>query len=141
MGWAVGDKPWTIVACGLIDTTPKRFESQGYLVLKAQRAVQEILATYKPDVVYFEKLHAHTGTQAAQVLGTYLNLVMSEAERAGVPYCGLDVGVIKKHATGRHAASKELMIESAKRLWPSAKILTSDMADALHIMRLGLSKL
>ena len=141
MGWAVGETPWRLVACGLINSKPKKFESEGYALLRAQKALQEILLTYKPEVVYFEKLHAHTGTYAAQVLGTFLSMVMTEAARAEIPYCGLDVGAIKKHATGRHAASKELMVKAAERLWPEAEIQTPDVADALHIMRLGLSKL
>lgn len=141
MGWAVGETPWRLIGCGLIRTKPGRFESQGFRFLSAERELKKLIETHKPDLVAFEELRAHSGVQAAQVLGTYMAIVMKVAEECNIPYCGLPVGAIKKHATGNHAASKELMIKAARLLWPQATIPTSDVADALHIMRLGLHKI
>lgn len=139
-GWAHSAKGGPVHS-GLIKTTPTRFESQGMRAIKFERAVRELLTTFHPGIVYFEEVRRHSSTISAQVWGAYSSLLMKVTDEWGVDYQGVPVGVIKKHATGKGNASKELMIAAAKRRWPEQDVHDDNIADALHIMSLGLSKL
>lgn len=109
--------------------------------IKFERGVTELLATFKPDLVVFETVHRHTSTISAQIWGSYSMALMKLCEELGITYEGHGVGQIKKHATGKGNASKELLVEAAKRRWPEQDIITDDVSDALHLMSLGLSKI
>jgi crossover junction endodeoxyribonuclease RuvC len=139
-GWAFSAEAGAPVHSGLLVTTPTRFESQGMRAIKFERGINALLDTWRPAIVAFERIHRHTSTIAGQVWGMYSSLLMKICDERDVPYEGYSVQEIKKHATGRGNANKELMIGAASRRWPDQDILTDDVADALHIMALGLSK-
>jgi Holliday junction resolvasome RuvABC endonuclease subunit len=139
-GWAFSEAPGAPVHSGLIRTDPTRFESQGMRAIKFERAVKELLLAFKPTHVLFERVHAHSSVIAAQVWGSYSSLLMKVCEEAEVTYEGISVQAIKQHATGKGNATKALMVAAAKRRWPEQDIITDDVADALHLLALGLSK-
>ena len=139
-GWAFSAAAGAPVHSGLLNTTPTRFESQGMRAIKFERGINALIATWEPKIVAFERVHRHSSTIAGQVWGMYSSLLMKVCDECGVPYEGYSVQEIKKYATGRGNANKELMIKAATRRWPDQDILTDDVADALHIMALGLSK-
>lgn len=138
-GWAIGRKDSKIVHSGLIDTKPKRFDSLGLRFLRFETAVRELLVTFKPDLVAFEEVRRHSSTIAGQQWGGYSSSLMRLCAEHDIQYRGFGVGVIKKHATGKGNASKELMTSAAARRYPDQDLLTDDVSDALHIMALGLS--
>ena len=60
------------------------------------------------------KLYAiYKGIDAAHCYGGFLASLCAWCELHGIPYAGVPVGTIKKHATGKGNANKETMIESA----------------------------
>lgn len=62
-------------------------------------------------------------------------------EDNGVNYRGYSPMEVKKHATGKGNASKELMVVSAQAKWPGVDITDDNQADALWILDLAASEL
>lgn len=130
-GWAAGAD--TLVACGLIDSTPRRFESQGMRFVKFERELVRLLDTHKPTLVVIEEHRAHTGVQAAQVLGAYAASVMRLCDERNINYTAAPVIAHKRAFTGTPRASKELTLAVAKKKFPALGIESFDIADACSI--------
>jgi Holliday junction resolvasome RuvABC endonuclease subunit len=64
--------------------------------------------------IHFEEVRRHAGTDAAHVFGGLLATLTAWAELRGIPYQGVPVGTIKKHATGKGNATKQAMIDAAR---------------------------
>lgn len=62
------------------------------------------------DQVVFEEVRRHAGVDAAHAYGGFLGQLTAWCEHHQIPYQGVPVGTIKKHATGKGNASKEEMI-------------------------------
>lgn len=140
MGWAVGTSEGAI-ACGTINTTPRRFDSMGARFLRAEKGISDLLTKYKPALAVLEEHRAHSSVQAAQILGAYAVTVMTCCERAGVPYMAVPVLTLKKFASGCAHASKDLMVAAARKRFPNLTINSDDEADAAHMMWWGLAQL
>jgi Holliday junction resolvasome RuvABC endonuclease subunit len=83
--------------------------------LRFKRMLSEIQNSVSGlDAVYFEEVVAHTGAIAAQTYGAFSGHLIAWCEERNIPYLGVPVGTIKKDATGKGNAGKELMIEAAK---------------------------
>ena len=54
------------------------------------------------------------GVDAAHAYGGFMAHLTAWCEHHNIPYAGVPVGTIKKHATGKGNASKDLMIGAAK---------------------------
>ena len=82
--------------------------------------------------VYFEEVRAHKGTAAAHTYGAFLGQLSAWCEANGVAYLGVPVATIKKHATGKGNAGKDLVIEAmrARGYQPA----DDNEADALAIL-------
>jgi Holliday junction resolvasome RuvABC endonuclease subunit len=65
------------------------------------------------STIWFEEVRRHAGTDAAHVYGGLMASLTSWAELRGIPYEGVPVGTIKRHATGKGNASKEAVIAAA----------------------------
>lgn len=87
------------------------------------------------DAVYFEEVRNHKGVDAAHIYGGLMAILTSWCEHHTIPYAGVGVGVIKKHATGFGNAKKEDMVAWAK----SKGFAPADdnEADALAILDWG----
>ena len=72
--------------------------------------LQELRLGTTFKAVYFEEVHRHIGTDAAHIYGGLLGILTSWCEEHKIPYQGIGVGTIKKHATGRGNAGKPEMI-------------------------------
>lgn len=67
------------------------------------------------DAIYFEDVKRHAGVLAAHAYGGYLAMLQVWAYKRKIPCIGIGVGVIKKNWTGKGNASKQMMIDEAKR--------------------------
>jgi len=110
-GWA------TDHATGTAEFRNGRYEGGGMRFLRFRRWLDEVAAVEKPTAVYFEEVRRHLGTDAAHVYGGMLAVLTAWCEEHGVPYLGVPVGTIKKHATGKGNASKAMMMEAYRRKW------------------------
>ena len=79
--------------------------------LRFKRWLNELLSVSKEiNAVYFEEVRRHAGVDAAHAYGGFLGQLTAWCEQHHVPYLGVPVGTIKKHATGKGNASKDDMI-------------------------------
>ena len=113
-GWAVRNSRCRIVH-GTADFRPSRFEGGGMRYLRFGRWLDQTLEiTGGVDVVYFEEIRRHAGTDAAHVHGGLLATLTSWCEANGIPYQGVAVGTIKRFATGKGNADKAAMIATIR---------------------------
>jgi len=119
------------IASGTWDLSIGRHESAGMRFVKLEHQLREILEN-GVDLIAFEEVVRHAGTQAAHIYGGIVAVIKLTAEKKGVPYVGIPVGTVKKRATGKGNADKVAMVNAAKRWFGSAPNDNNE-ADALWI--------
>ena len=113
-GWALRARDGQI-AHGFVSFKPQRFEGGGMRYLRFKRWLSEIQgAASEIHSVYFEEVRRHSGVDAAHVYGGLMATLTTWCEHHNVPYQGIPVGTIKKHATGKGNAGKDEMIASVQ---------------------------
>ena len=86
------------------------------------------------DLVVYEEVRAHRGTDAAQIYGGIIAIISEHCELKEIPYQGVPVGTIKKFATGKGNSNKEAMLAAARERWPELNIVDDNQADALFLL-------
>ena len=66
--------------------------------------------------IWFEEVRRHAGTDASHIYGGLMATLTAWAELRGVPYEGVPVGTIKRHATGKGNADKAAMVAAIEAL-------------------------
>ena len=113
-GWALRGYDG-LITTGTVSFKPRRFDGGGMRYLRFQNWLSEMDRLSGPiEAIWFEEVRRHAGTDAAHVYGGLLAVLTAWAELRGVPYEGVPVGTIKKHATGKGNANKQAMIEAAR---------------------------
>jgi len=135
-GWALAEGG-IIIASGVWDLRPRRFEGGGMRYVRLRRHLAELA----PGRVYFEEVRRHAGTDAAHVYGGLLGVVSGWCEEAGVAYAGMPVGAVKRCATGRGNAGKAQMVAAARLAFSRPDLESEDEADALWVLACGLTEL
>lgn len=138
--WTLEDQP-RIELSGSWDLRPNRFEGGGMRFVRFKAALDDLLHKENAEeiFVFFEEVAAHKGTAASHIYGGLLAILTAECESRGIPYQGLPVGTIKKHATGKGNANKNDMMARADMRF--GKVKNADQADALWVLDLGLKQL
>ena len=137
-GWALRGRDGAITS-GTVTFRPGRFEGAGMAFLRFRGWLDEIAdLAHGLDRVAFEEVRAHAGTIAAQVYGGFLAHLTAWCEHERVPYQGVPVGTIKRHATGKGNAGKAEVIAAmrAKGHTPA----DDNEADALAILHWALAQ-
>ena len=75
--------------------------------------IPSLIGTH-PTEVYFEEVKRHLGTNAAHVYGGFLATLTAWCEKESIPYQGVGISTIKRHATGKGNASKQEVIDAVK---------------------------
>jgi Holliday junction resolvasome RuvABC endonuclease subunit len=88
--------------------------------------------------VYFEEVRRHLGVDAAHVYGGLLATLTAWCERHQIPYQGVPVGTIKRHATGKGNAGKAEVIAAMKAL--GHPVTDDNEADALALLHWALAQ-
>ena len=130
-GWALRHN--YVITSGTQSFKPQRYEGGGMRYLRFARWLDEILVSVGSiDALYFEEVRRHVGTDAAHVYGGLLAHLTAWCEAQGIPYQGVPVGTIKKHATGKGNADKAAMLTAmrAKGYAPT----DDNEADALALL-------
>ena len=113
-GWALISRDGTINS-GSQSFKPQRFEGGGMRFLRFKRWLTDIKEFDSGiDQVAFEEVRRHAGVDAAHAYGGFLGQLTAWCEHHQIPYQGVPVGTIKKHATGKGNASKEEMIRAVR---------------------------
>lgn len=118
------------IASGTWDLSIQRHESAGMRFVRLEKQLREILED-GVDLVAFEEVARHAGTQAAHIYGGIVAVIKLTAEKKELAYVGIPVGTVKKRATGRGNADKTAMSDAAVARWGSAN--DDNEADALFV--------
>jgi len=109
-GWALRSSDGHITS-GSEGFRPQRFEGGGMRFLRFKRWLTEIKSQADGiGALYFEEVRRHASTDAAHAYGGFLATLTAWCEHHQIPYQGVPVGTIKKHATGRGNAGKDQVI-------------------------------
>jgi Holliday junction resolvasome RuvABC endonuclease subunit len=136
-GWALREPSGAVSSGVWAHRTPRqaRFEGGGMRFLRFRKNLEEIFDLSNGlDLVVYEEVRGHLdkAVDAAHVYGGFLAVLGDFCERKGVPYEGVPVGTIKRHATGKGNASKYGVINSVRKR--GHQPLDDNEADALAIM-------
>ena len=113
-GWAL-HLPDASITSGTQHFKPQRFEGGGMRFLRFKRWLADLLsASGHINAVYFEEVRRHAGVDAAHAYGGFMGHLTAWCEHHNIPYQGVPVGTIKKHATGKGNAGKDEMIASVQ---------------------------
>lgn len=131
-GWALRQRDGGVTS-GSENFRPQRFEGGGMRFLRFKRWLTE-LKTHAGglDALYFEEVRRHASTDAAHAYGGFLATLTAWCEHHQIPYQGVPVGTIKKHATGKGNAGKDDVIASVRVL--GHEPCDDNEADALAIL-------
>lgn len=131
-GWALRSSDGLITS-GTASFRNGRFDGGGMRYLRFTNWLGELERLSGPiAAIWFEEVRRHAGTDAAHVFGGLMASLTSWAELRGIPYQGVPVGTIKKHATGKGNAPKQAMIDAARARGFSPA--DDNEADALAIL-------
>ncbi len=137
-GWALRGRDGAITS-GTITFRPGRFEGAGMTFLRFRGWLEEIAdLAHGLDSVVFEEVRAHAGTTASHIYGGFLAILSSWCEHERVPYRGVPVGTIKRHATGKGNAGKDAVIAAMKAKGHTP--IDDNEADALAILYWALAE-
>lgn len=135
-GWALA-YPRGSITSGTELFKAGRFEGGGMPLLRFATWLGELHIKAGPlTTVVFEEVRAHKGTAAAHSYGAFLGQLTAWCEIHHVPYQGVPVGTIKRHATGRGNAGKDEMITAMRAQGFSP--VDDNEADALAILQWAL---
>ena len=115
-GWACRPRDDTIVH-GWASFKPGRYEGGGMRYLRFKQWLGELDGTLGGELqaVYFEEVRRHASTDSAHVYGGLMATLTAWCEHRKIPYQGVPVGTIKKHATGKGNADKAAMVEAMQQ--------------------------
>ena len=137
-GWALRTPDRRIVS-GTHSFKPQRFEGGGMRFLRFVRWLDELQALSGGlQHLAFEEVRRHASTDAAHCYGGFLGLLCAWCERHAIPYQGVPVGTIKRHATGKGNAPKDAMI-AAVRSWGYTPVDDNE-ADALALLHWAITQ-
>jgi hypothetical protein len=147
-GWALRSANGP-VAHGFVSFKSQRFEGGGMRYLRFGRWLADMLALSGSQTgsqttltgigaVYFEEVRRHLGVDAAHVYGGLLATLTAWCEHHQIPYQGVPVGTIKRHATGKGNAGKAEVIAAMKAL--GHPVTDDNEADALALLHWALAQ-
>lgn len=113
-GWAMRLADGVVVS-GTMEFRSGRYEGGGMRFLRFRSWLDHLLDGAKTiDLIHFEEVRRHAGTDAAHIYGGFLAHLSAWCELKHIPYQGVPVGTIKRHATGKGNAGKDAVIAAMR---------------------------
>ena len=135
-GWALRGSDGHITS-GSESFRPQRFEGGGMRYLRYKRWLTDIKqCNASSGQVGFEEVRRHAGVDAAHAYGGFMGQLTAWCEHHQIPYQGIPVGTIKKHATGKGNASKDEMVAAVRARGHSPA--DDNEADAIALLYLAI---
>lgn len=119
---------------GLWDLRPSKHASHGRRYFHFKEKLITAIGLYKTTLIVYEEVRAHTAVDAAHCYGGFLATLQTICEERGLAYQGVPVGTIKKHATGKGNADKDMMFNAACLKFKGINVIDHNHADALWIL-------
>lgn len=98
-----------IITSGSQSFKPLRFEGGGMRYLRFRKWLIDLHLLMRIELITFEEVRRHVGTDAAHAYGGFLSQLTGLSEELGIPYQGVPVQTIKKHVTGKGNAGKDVV--------------------------------
>lgn len=131
-GWACQAADGQI-AHGWASFKPQRYEGGGMRYLRFKRWLSELKGTVgEIGLIYFEEVRRHNSTDAAHVYGGLMATLTAWCEHHNIPYQGVPVATIKKHATGRGNAKKDDILAAVRA--KGHPVTDDNEADAIALL-------
>lgn len=133
LGWAVRTESGQILS-GQENLEPKRFRSIGMCFLDFNQWLCVMHRQTRFDVIFFEEVRRHAGTDAAHAYGGFMAILTAWADdpKRQIPYNGVPVQTIKKAACGMANASKGDVATAMIALGHNP--MSEDESDALALL-------
>ncbi len=142
---AISRSGWGVISClgnnlqyvasGVIDSDAS--ESLSLRLGLISYHIEEIILTYKPDLVSMEEVFINKNPSSSLKLSHARGAIMSVIGRAKIQLAEFSPNRVKKTVVGAGKAEKEQVMHMINILMPQAKILRSDEADALAVAYTG----
>jgi len=102
------------IAAGVWDLSPRRHEGGGMRYVRLRGYLDEV---GRVDQVGYEEVRHHKGVDASQIYGGIVMCLTGWCEmfNSPIPYQGIPVKTIKKHATSKGNSNKNIMIEACEK--------------------------
>ena len=138
LGWALRSADG-IITSGTAEFRQDRWQGGGMKFLRFRRWLTELKADAGGlDAVLYEQVRSHAGVDASHAYGGWLAILTAWCEHHGIPYQGVPVGTIKRHATGKGNADKAAVVEAVRRLGFSPA--DDNEADALALLNWAIAQ-
>jgi len=113
-GWALQAADGLITS-GTVSFRPSRYDGGGMRYLRFRGWLEQLAHDSGGlTAIWFEEVRRHVGTDASHIYGGLMATLTAWAEMRGVPYEGVPVGTIKRHATGKGNADKAAMVAAVR---------------------------
>ena len=132
-GWKLGDLRLSL--SGVWDLAGTRFSGGGMRFVHFHKQLVDVTAQLRPDLVLYEEVRRHLSTDSAHVYGGLMATLTAWCECDELPYQGVPVQTIKKFATGKGNANKDLVIAAMKHLGLHPR--DDNEADAMALWEYG----
>jgi hypothetical protein len=114
LGWALRALDGLITS-GTASFRPGRFDGGGMRYLRFTNWLTELNTLSGPiAAIWFEEVRRHAGTDASHIYGGLMATLTAWAELRGIPYQGVPVGTIKRHATAKGNADKAAVLTAIR---------------------------
>jgi len=122
---------------GTWNLSGNRFEGAGFRWIRFKNYLREISKIEPIDLIFYEEVRRHLGTDAAHIYGAITGQIQAFCEEQKIPYKGIPSGTWKKSTIGKGNAKKEMIFQYASQRWHDVK--NFDEADALCILEHALN--
>ena len=113
-GWAISTAQG-LISSGSVRFKHDRWQGGGMRFVKFMLFLNGLNQAAGPlDLVFFEEVRRHLGVDAAHAYGGFMAHLTAWCEKEAIAYEAVPVGTIKRHATGRGNACKNLMMKAAR---------------------------
>ncbi|MBF0461679.1 MAG: hypothetical protein HQL87_09810 [Magnetococcales bacterium] len=136
-GWALRMRDGTIMH-GARNFKSVNADGAGMVFLRFKRWLDDLAGDRCPAQVWFEDVKRHIGTAPAHAFGGFRAVLAMWCETNQIPYEGVGVSEVKKHATGRGNASKDMVLAAMRE--KGFEPVDDNAADALAVLHLAIAK-
>lgn len=148
MGWCIANSPYKdgYIASGHIELgkgVERYVNFQNFLKKIEDQYVDSMFdknLAFDQQIrkVYYENVRYHTGTEAAHVYGGFKTFLSVWCEKNNLYIQGIEPTAIKKRASGKGHASKELMVQTSNLLPWNLSITDHNEADAVCLAHVAM---
>ena len=136
---------WALLSSGVVTSGTAEFkrrtgrkripdEHLGKAFYDLHKWLRGMIVDKEPDCIVYEDVMRFTSSSDSKSYGAIRGLILVNAAARNIPVCHFAVPSIKKFATGKGNAKKDMMIASAIEKYPDQDVLDDNQADALHIL-------